>query len=95
MEKVIHGHLDDLDALEKEADTLVEEVLSGVNVDDVVADPEAVLTALATEVKERLIEGLMPKAVELGLDLADKVKDETVEVPKTDDPHYDKDSDKV
>lgn len=96
LDKVIHKHIDRIDAIEEAIDKEIDRLISGIDIDDVMANPEAVINEVMILVKGTIMEKYAKEAIDAGLQFAATIKnmikqDKEIKVPKTKDPKLNED----
>ena len=96
LDKVIHKHIDRIDAIEEAIDKEIDRLISGIDIDDVMANPEAVINEVMILVKGAITEKYAKEAIDAGLQFAATIKnmikqDKEIKVPKTKDPKLNED----
>ena len=71
---MIHAHIDAMDELEAGLESDIDGIMKSLDIDEILHDPELVLTSIVHTIKEVLIEDYIPKATELGFKIADRLE---------------------
>lgn len=87
LDSVLNKHLDQMDALKAEADKAIDEVLSKIEIDELMDDPQAYLLAITEAIKEEVAFRMVEKAVDAGEALVKGIdKKDEIEVDGSADP---------
>lgn len=76
LDKVIVSHLDEMDKIEDKIDDLVEKLVVGMSIDELMRTPETALGAVIESVKSFLVEEYYQDAVDNGFKLAKTIEDD-------------------
>lgn len=88
LDKTIVDHVEQMDSLEDQITVDINNILSELDIDEIVKDPKEYLTDLAEIISKILIEKYHDKAAEKGLEFAKAVRrDGSVSIQKTNDPN--------
>ena len=88
LDKVLVSHLDDMDKIEDALDDMTETLISIINIDAVLASPEAVMNDIITAVENMMDDSFYEQAAQNGLEFAFAIeKDGDIKIQRTDDPN--------
>ena len=92
MEQLLNNHIDEMEALESEVHEMIDRVISEIKIASLVANPEKEIARIATMIRAVLKEVHIPKAVKMGIDIANLIrkKIEKIDIQDTDDPKLNK-----
>lgn len=84
LDSVLVEHLDQQEILEDALDKDIEELLGEINIPELMADVEGVLTAIVGELQERLRSEYYATAVKNGIELAKNIEEDgKIEIQRT------------
>jgi len=91
LDKLINAHIDMMEELERQLDIIIEQEVSQINIDLIIASPQEELTRVAGNIKRIFLDEYADKAIELGFELGRKIKkaieqDKTIKVDDSKDP---------
>jgi hypothetical protein len=91
LDDVVHKHLDEMDAMKAEIVKSVDKIIDGIDIEELMNDPEGYLLELVDFIKEEVMDPLSHKALQSGEDFAKAIesKDEII-VDDSKDPHENK-----
>ena len=93
LDKIIHAHLDEMDKIEEDVQKDIDEIISQIDIDEIMNNPLAELTVVIEAVKAVLENEYIPKAItegkKLSQDIAKSPKD--IVVPDTKNPNLNED----
>ena len=80
LDKTLHKHLDVMDGMEAKIDAEIDAIMSKIDIDEVINDPEGVMLAVVEAVKEDIVDQMAEDALVAGEDLAKAIekKDEII-----------------
>lgn len=95
MDKIINANVDALEELEQQIDIIIEQEVSRIDIDEIIASPQEALTKTAGRIKQIFLDEFADKAVELGFEFGRTVKkkieqDKTIKVDNSKDPNLNK-----
>lgn len=90
MDKTIHKHLDNRDALHEEVKKDFDGIVSQLSLDDILQNPEQTLMDFAEEVGNDAIIKYAPLFIEEGQRFAKDIMAKRIVVDKTKDPNFNK-----
>lgn len=74
MDRLLNSHLDRMDNIEEQLERIIEQEMAQIDIDEVMANPEAALLAVAQNIKDVFVTHYGHDAVELGLQLGKAIK---------------------
>ena len=88
LDKVLVSHLDDMDKIEDALDEMTEKLISSINIDAVLASPEAVMNDVMMAVENMMDDSFYKQSAQNGLEFAFAIeKDGDIKIQRTDDPN--------
>lgn len=92
MDKLINVHIDTIEELEAQIDIIIEQEVSWINIDELIAGPQETLEKTAGRIREIFLDEFADKAVELGFEFGRTIKkkieqDKTIKVDNSKDPN--------
>jgi hypothetical protein len=88
LDKVLVSHLDEMDKIEDALDEMTEKLISSINIDAVLASPEAVMNDVMMAVENMMDDSFYEQAAQNGLEFAFAIeKDGDIKIQRTDDPN--------
>lgn len=93
LDKHIHAHLDKQDKLEIAIEDDIDALLKMVSIKKLIDNPQEVLLAIITEVKDNIKENYAQQSIENGIQFAKDVRkaNEDIKIQRTKDPQLNKD----
>lgn len=91
MDKLINTHIDTIEELERQIDIIIDQEISQIDIDEIIASPQEALAKAAGNIKRIFLDEYADKAVELGFDFGKRIdkkisQDKTIKVDNSDDP---------
>lgn len=91
MDKIINNHIDTIEELERQLDIIIEQEISQIDIDEVIAGPQAALAQVIENIKRIFLDEYVDKAIELGFDFGRVIKkkieqDKTIKIDDSKDP---------
>jgi hypothetical protein len=91
MDKLINSHIDKIDDIEEQLDRIIEQEISQINIDDVIADPQNALLIVAQNIKDIFLDKYGHDVVEMGIQFGKAIKkkieqDKTIKIDDSNDP---------
>ncbi len=91
MDKIINKHIDTIEELERQLDIIIEQEVSQINIDAVIALPQEELARVAGNIKRIFLDEYADEAIELGFDfgriIAKKIEqDKTLKIDDSNNP---------
>lgn len=91
MNHIINTHIDSIEELEAELDVIIARETAKIDIDEIMASPEAALSMVAERIKRIFLDEFADKAVELGFDFGRTVNDKiaqekTIKIDNSNDP---------
>jgi superfamily I DNA and RNA helicase len=91
VDKVINAHIDKIEEIERQIESIIEEEMAQIDIDFVVSDPQAALTEIAENIKKVFLNKYAHEAIELGFDfgrlIQNKIEqDKTIKIDNSKDP---------
>ena len=91
LDAIIHKHLDKMDAIKEEINAKVDEIISQIDIDELINDPEGTLLAMAEVIKQEVVDPNAEKAVMLGEQVGKAIdKKDEILVDESNDPQKNK-----
>lgn len=92
LDRVIHKHLDRMDAIEDSLKEEIERIINSINVDLILKNPDAELMMIIAMIKRTLLDDFIPLALEEGVKLSQDIKkDGEIVVEDSNNPNLNKD----
>jgi hypothetical protein len=91
VDKLINKHIDNIDGLEVQIDSIIEQEISLIDIDAAIQAPQETLAQVAENIKRIFLDEYADKAIELGFDFGRVVKqrmeqDKEIKVDDSQDP---------
>ena len=74
LDKNLHKHLDLMDSIEADIEKEIDKIYKAIDIDEVIADPEGEMLAVAQAIRTAIEEKFMKRAADAGIDLAKLVQ---------------------
>ncbi len=92
MDKIINKHIDTIEELERQLDIIIEQEISQIDIDVVIASPREALAQVVENIKRIFLDEYADKAIEFGFDFGRIIKkkieqDKTIKIDDSKDPN--------
>ena len=97
MNHLINTHIDSIEELEAEIDVIIARETAKINIDEIIASPEAALSMVAERIKRIFLDEFADKAVKIGFDFGRMVnkkieQEKTIKVVDSNNPNLNAES---
>ena len=82
MDKLINSHIDSVEELERQMDVIIEQEMSQINIDEIIASPQATLSMVAEGIKQIFLDKYASETIELGFEFG-RIINKKIEQDKT------------
>jgi len=87
LDNVIHKHIDNMDVIERAMKEEIDQIMSNIDIDLIMVNPETELAFVVEAIKKSLFENHIPKAIEEGIVFAKNIeKDGEIIIQDTTNP---------
>lgn len=91
MDKLINSHIDKVEELERQMEVIIDQELSQLDIDEVIADSDKAISKVVDNIKRIYLDEYADKATELGFDFGRQIKkkiedDKTLKIDKSKNP---------
>lgn len=92
MDKLINQHIDTIEELERQLDMIIEQEISQIDIDIIIASPQEELARVVENIKRIFLDEYVDEAIEFGFDFGRKIEekieqDKTIKVDNSKNPN--------
>ncbi len=91
MDKIINSHVDSIEELERQLNIIIEQEISQISIDAVIANSQEELSRVVENIKRAFLDEYADKAIEFGFDFGRIIKkkieqDKTIKIDDSNNP---------